>query len=149
MSVDVTVHPTKIALAKFLAGELSPHEASTVADHLLGQCASCEAVIAELSLAGPESKEDVLRSLASEFDSVELERYSTSSSVELAEELLSLPAAKRELLLANSERFVSDSVCFELIERAWSSRFSDVHENLAIMEIACSVAEQLVENSPE
>lgn len=148
MSVEIIIHPTATALASFLSGDLSPREAGKVADHLLSQCSRCESKISELSLAALPSDQDALLSLASDFESYEATSVQVAPTAQLCEELLSLSDSRRQLLIANTSRFLTPAVCLELIELAWSVRFNDVHEMTSIMEIACSVAKHLVAADP-
>lgn len=142
-STDVTIHPTATALAAFLHGRLSGRETGSIADHLLSSCERCEAIISELKLA-ERSNSEMLLELATGFESASYEHSDECDAAALCDELLTFPESRRSIVALNSERFTNRAVILELLDRAWSLRYTDPSEMLDMASLANSMASALL-----
>ena len=129
----VNVHPTVPALAAFLDGTLPAGQARDITEHLLSQCIRCEGLISEITLS---LKKPDAGSLLNLIESFEGEAACNVEPEALCDEILGTPAARQALLIANSARFLHESVCYELLDRAWDLRFTDPHAMLSICKLA-------------
>jgi len=157
------IHPTPEALEQFVLGRLSSSEMREISRHLLTGCPQCQDVMACLWDPADEAEEayaleenEVLdESMRDAYDEV-LDRVfakvvaaeaaigaQRSVGHKLFEELMQLPAARRHLLLTNSQRFRNRMLCERLIQASHEAGLTEPARAIEISNLATSVADRL------
>jgi tetratricopeptide (TPR) repeat protein len=161
-------HPTQDALERFILGRLPAVERRSVLRHLLSGCSLCQE--ATVGLWTPEESD-----LESLLPFVDLEGDSTGEPAdpydqvfdrvfhrvaakealaareralgrELFEELIQHPAARQHLLVSNSLRFRSRTLCEILLQESLEAGFRDVARSLELARLALVLVGFLTED---
>ncbi|HEY7215821.1 MAG TPA: tetratricopeptide repeat protein [Thermoanaerobaculia bacterium] len=157
------IHPTPEALEQFVLGRLSSPEMREISRHLLTGCPQCQDVMACLwdpadeaeEAFALEENETLDEGVGEAYDEV-LDRVfarvvaaeaaigvQRSVGHKLFEELMQLPAARRHLLLSNSQRFRNRMLCERLIEAGHEAGLSEPAQAIEISNLATVVADRL------
>jgi tetratricopeptide (TPR) repeat protein len=156
-------HPSPEALERFILGQLSTMEMRDVARHLLSGCCECQQVTSTLwepedvfdepeLVLGIESAEE---ETGDEYDQV-LDRVlgkmvatearvaeQKESAGRLFQELMQIPAARRQLLLSNTPRFWNRMLCELLVEESHKAGFEEPRQAIDLARLATSLADRL------
>ncbi|HSK81060.1 MAG TPA: hypothetical protein VLQ45_31695 [Thermoanaerobaculia bacterium] len=161
-------HPTQDALERFILGRLPTVERRNVLRHLLTGCSLCQE-----ATGGLWTPEDDLESLLpfidlegdsmgeprDEYDQVfdrVFNRVAAKEALaareralgrELFEELMQHPAARQHLLVGNSLRFRSRTLCEILLQESFEAGFRDVPRSLELARLAVALVGFLAEES--
>lgn len=149
-------HPTQDALEQFILGRLPATEMRSVLRHLLTGCSLCQEATG--GLWKPDDLEDLLPFVDLEESSLEesvdeyeqvfdrvFSRVAANEAVavreralgrELFEELMHHPAARQHLLVSNSLRFRSRTLCEILLQESFETGFRDVARSLELARLA-------------
>lgn len=147
-------HPERPLLERFVLGHLPEPEMQRVSQHLLDGCSGCRQITAGLweergqdEDGRPRDRYDeaidrVYQLILSREAEVARER---ARGRELFEEMMHHPAARQQLLVANSVRFQSRVLCETLLEEAHEAGFRNPGQSVELARLAVTVAERLAE----
>ncbi len=155
-------HPDRGTLAKFMRGENSPVENREIVQHLVSGCCECSKIArsywpvdgagesgsadmpyswtAEGHFDVTEAFERVLRTIADEETALDRER---EQAPRLLAELDSHPAPRRQLLVRNSSRFQTWSLCELVIDRSFEAGFESPPTAVELAALGVAIAEAL------
>ncbi|HEY9422461.1 MAG TPA: hypothetical protein VIW92_13675, partial [Thermoanaerobaculia bacterium] len=156
-------HPSSEALEQFILGHLSTLEMRDIARHLLSGCSECQQATSQLwepedIFEEPELALDLSREeeeACDEYDQVLDRVFGKVAATEalvaeqrktadkLFEELRQCPAARRHLLLRNSNRFRDRLLCERLIEESHEAGFEDPRLAIDLARLAAALADRL------
>lgn len=160
-------HPTQDALERFILGRLPTAEMRSVLRHLLTGCSLCQEATGglwkpddlESLLPFVDLEEGPLEESSDEYEQV-FDRVFSRVAVneaaaareralgrELFEELMHHPAARQHLLVGNSLRFRSRTLCEILLQESFEAGFRDVARSLELARLAVALVELLAEES--
>ncbi|HVF58785.1 MAG TPA: hypothetical protein VNJ70_03100 [Thermoanaerobaculia bacterium] len=129
------------AYARFLAGEATAAERSTIVRHLLADCTACrDRLRAAAPAALPEAAYDEAFSAAQRAVAREVKARRRMLNANLAE-LDRMPAAEQEIRVRNSRRFASPDLAYALVQRSRDKRFDDPAAMLHCARLAVATAE--------
>ena len=161
-------HPTRHSLETFMRGELGGSEAKGIVKHLVGGCTECQGVArrffpCESTTKASETSEEPksLMSRRAERDDGEMfqdllpDLWSRQSAFEneqaCAPEMLGklerYPQEQRLMLVENSERFQTWSLCELVLERGFATGPQDPAKALELTELGLAIAENLNEET--
>lgn len=162
-------HPTQDALERFILGRLPAIEMRSVLRHLLTGCSLCQEATGGLWKPEVDDLESLLPFVDLEGDSMGERRdeydqvfdrvfrqVAANEAVavreralgrELFEELMQHPAARQHLLVGNSLRFRSRSLCEILLQESFEAGFRDVARSLELARLAVALVGFLPEES--
>ena len=158
-------HPTRQSLETFMRGEVRGEDARRIVRHLVGGCGECQAVArrffpcevtTDSSQTVSENREDfrtdrnardvgevfqtLLPHLWSRQADYEVEQ---SSAPDFLEKLLHCPQERRLILVKNSERFQTWSLCELVLERGFATGPQDPTKALELTELGVAIAQSL------
>ncbi len=142
----MVMHPDPTTLKRFMRGESCPSENRDVVRHLLSDCPECSAITSgEWSRVSSEPLPSGLKPpTVTDFrivsSNVESERETAPL---LWKRLEALPQARRKVVVANSRRYQTWSLCELLLEKAFDLGFQTPAEALALTEIAVDISNRL------
>ncbi|REJ83419.1 MAG: hypothetical protein DWQ36_24210 [Acidobacteria bacterium] len=135
-------HPSYESLCDFFAGRMSSEQAAPIVSHLLSACPECQEHSAILWKQSdryvdpvPEASDPGAGSTSTIALANEAEARAHSAAV-VVDSLLELPAGQRRLFALNARQCHDLRVVDGLIGRAYELRFEDVHELVALNELA-------------
>lgn len=136
-----STHLDTEVLHRFIRGSSTASEKQEVVAHLLSDCPKCRG-IAQAAWDQPLRVPSSVRQekLQKRMDLVELERR---SAPQLWEELQKLPQKRRQILVNNSRRFQTWSLCDHLLEKAFELGFDIPAAALPITELAVDISLQI------
>jgi tetratricopeptide (TPR) repeat protein len=153
------IHPARPVLERFVVGDLPRAEMRQVSQHLMDGCAECRQITASLwersGGVGPEAEDVPVRRASDEaidrIFRVILAREAEvarerSQARELFDELMRHPPARQQMMVANSARFRSRTLCEHLLEKAHEAGFRDPARSTALARLGVAVADALAEH---
>ncbi|HSN85248.1 MAG TPA: hypothetical protein VL025_00755 [Thermoanaerobaculia bacterium] len=162
-------HPTQDALERFILGRLPAVERRSVLRHLLSGCSLCQEATVGLWTPEEADLESLLPFVDLEGDSAGeptdpydqvfdrvFHRVAAKEALaareralgrELFEELIQHPAARQHLLVSNSVRFRSRTLCEILLQESLDAGFRDVVRSLELARLALTLVGFLAEES--
>lgn len=133
-----STHPDIDVVERFIRGSSTASEKQEIVAHLLSDCPECRGIAQAVWDQPIRVPSSVLREkLQKRMDLVEFER---ASALQLWEELQKLPQKQRQLLVHNSRRFQTWSLCEHLLKRAFELGFDTPAEALPITELAVDIS---------
>lgn len=152
-------HPTQDALERFILGRLPAAEMRGVLRHLLTGCSLCQEATGglwkpedlESLLPFVDLEEGALEESSDEYEQVfdrVFSQVAANEAVaareralgrELFEELMHHPAARQHLLIGNSVRFRSRTLCEILLQESFETGFRDVARSLELARLAVAL----------
>lgn len=163
----MTDHPTRPMLERFVLGDLTTAEMRQVSQHLMEGCEACQRVSASLwergggeaitdprfssfeqDGAGRSSHDEVIDRIFRVILTREAEAArERTQGRELFEELMRHPPARQHLLVSNSVRFRSRTLCETLLEQAHEAGFREPSRATELARLAVTVADLLAEEA--
>lgn len=162
-------HPTQDALERFILGRLPATERRSVLRHLLTGCSLCQEATGglwapveddlESLLPFVDLDDDCAEEASDEYDQVFDRVFHQVAAQEAAaareralgrelfEELMQHPAARQHLLVGNSVRFRSRTLCEILVQESFEAGFRDVARSLELARLAVALVGFLPEES--
>ena len=140
------MHPDPAALRRFMRGESLASENREVVRHLLSDCPQCISVTSrEWSRVSSEplssgEQSPTVADLRGVLSNVESER---ETAPVLWKRLEALPQARRKVVVANSSRYQTWSLCELLLEKAFDLGFQAPGEALPLTELAVEISNRL------
>lgn len=156
-------HPSREELEKFMRAELSPSEMAALLRHLMTGCRTCREFTGPLWSLGEDEEPDLPvpdESACAAYDAViervfrqvandEMRLFQAGQKAEAVyAELLRHPAARREMLVANSSRFRSRPLCELLLEKCHEAGFQDPAQAIDLARLALAMAERIDRDDP-
>ena len=140
------MHPDPAALRRFMRGESRPSENREVVRHLLSDCPQCSSITSRESSRvsseplPPGEQSPTMADLRGVLSNVESEREMAPL---LWKRLEALPQARRKVVVANSRRYQTWSLCELLLEKAFDLGFQAPGEALPLTELAVEISNRL------
>jgi tetratricopeptide (TPR) repeat protein len=148
-------HPKTEELRRFAIGMASRQEGRFVAAHLLQGCSACAATVQSF-VAPPSIPKDAYAAMFQRLELrpgaagvVQEDRESRRIAPQaLLQELESHSGLRAEMLVRNSDRFLSVELTQLLLDHSHSLRYEDPHKMLRLAQLAVRIAERLRSEDP-